>query len=56
MTKKDYNYHDWAQFMVVSEAQRPKAHHFAAVMFETRAEKHVQNGRQHMIDTTMQQV
>lgn len=38
MTKKEYNYHDWAQFMVVSEAQRSTTHHFAAVMFETRVE------------------
>ena len=34
----DYNYHDWAKFMVTRPDQRPVGAHFAAVMFETRQE------------------
>lgn len=34
----DYNYHDWATFMVRNPAEKPKGPHFAAVLFGTRSE------------------
>lgn len=34
----EYNYHDWAEFMVQKPEQKPVGPHFAAVLFETRRE------------------
>ncbi len=34
----DYNYHDWASFMVVRAGDKPKGPHFAAVMFDKHYE------------------
>ena len=30
----DYNYHDWAQFMVRKVSEKPQGPHFAAVLLE----------------------
>jgi len=40
-TKKymdDYNYHDWAKFMVEKVEDKPKGPHFASVMFDKHHE------------------
>lgn len=34
----DYNYHDWAKFMVQDVKNKPVGPHFAAVLFGTRTE------------------
>jgi hypothetical protein len=34
----DYNYHDWAKFMVREVKERPKGPHFAAVLFDNHYE------------------
>lgn len=40
MTKymNDYNYHDWAKFIVVKPEQKPAKPHFAAVLFDCHME------------------
>lgn len=30
----DYNYHDWAKFMVTKPEEKPNGSHYAAVLFE----------------------
>lgn len=34
----NYNYHDWAKFMVTKSENKPTGPHFAAVLFGTRSE------------------
>lgn len=34
----EYNYHDWAKFMVSKESDKPKGPHFGVVLFGTRNE------------------
>ena len=34
----DYNYHDWAQFMVQKPDQKPTGPHFAGILFDSHRE------------------
>lgn len=34
----EYNYHDWAKYMVTKPEQAPKGPHFAGILFGTRTE------------------